>query len=564
MPSPEMQAFFSWFQSNDGYIDTAAMDVMDFPASEGGRGAIALVDIPENHTVFSIPRKLLLTPRTSALPAKMGERAWKKTFELHRGWAGLILCMMWEAAQGAQSKWCSYFEMMPTTFDTPMFWSEDELAELKGTSVVDKLGKDDAEKTYAEKVLPAIQSRPDLFAQEDIPTLYSLDVFHMMGTRIQSRSFTVEKDESELADAGQDQDVGNASMGSAMDVDEPEATGHEHEDGAVDEHNEDDDEGEDEDGDEADEDDNTEIAMVPLADILNARYKSENVRLFYEPECLKMVSTRVIKAGEQIWNTYGDPPNAELLRAYGHVDWLPLPFTSKSESGNAQEQEYGNPGDVLEIRADLVVQCVLDELNANANVGGGNSPMTMDDMEPRIDWWMEDVGEDVFVLEHPLADTDASQSSTADPKQRLVQTLTPSLLAFIRLLSLPAADFARAQQKDKMPKPGADARALRVARAVLVRRAGMYVGGGVLEDKAALGALDAVPVSVGDVGKRRRRHAIMVRLGEKRVLEALLGVVDEAAGWVEKEEGAGAKDEKKNKRKAAKDEDAEGGRKKRR
>lgn len=33
-----------------------------------------------------------------------------------------------------------------------------------------------------------------------------------------------------------------------------------------------------------------------------------------------MVSTKPIKAGEQIYNTYADPPNSDLLRRYGHVD----------------------------------------------------------------------------------------------------------------------------------------------------------------------------------------------------------------------------------------------------
>jgi len=46
MPSPEIQTFFTWFQSQNGYIDTAAMDVVQLPASEGGRGAIALLDVP--------------------------------------------------------------------------------------------------------------------------------------------------------------------------------------------------------------------------------------------------------------------------------------------------------------------------------------------------------------------------------------------------------------------------------------------------------------------------------------------------------------------------------------
>jgi hypothetical protein len=69
--------------------------------------------------------------------------------------------------------------ILPRTFDTPMFWNESDLEELKGSSVVgssayylacsrrfstlglfiEKIGKEDAEKDYHEKLLPAISVR---------------------------------------------------------------------------------------------------------------------------------------------------------------------------------------------------------------------------------------------------------------------------------------------------------------------------------------------------------------------------------------------------------------------
>jgi N-lysine methyltransferase SETD6 len=73
------------------------------------------------------------------------------------------------------------------------------------------------------------------------------------------------------------------------------------------------------DSDSDDEEDPSDVAMVPMADILNARYGCENVcsisvlfsyhfvfnaltqaKLFYEPDVLRMVSTKDIKASEQI------------------------------------------------------------------------------------------------------------------------------------------------------------------------------------------------------------------------------------------------------------------------
>jgi SET domain-containing protein 6 len=92
-----------------------------------------------------------------------------------------------------------------------------------------------------------------------------------MGSRILSRSFGVEKWQS---DADDDYDhEGNKSIGSSMDVDEQHPTGSEAQDDN--DNAEDDDDEDDEDG-----HDSSDTAMVPMADMLNARYGTENVRLF--------------------------------------------------------------------------------------------------------------------------------------------------------------------------------------------------------------------------------------------------------------------------------------------
>jgi N-lysine methyltransferase SETD6 len=106
-----------------------------------------------------------------------------------------------------------------------------------------------------------------------------------------------------------------------------------------------------------------------------------------------MVTTKPIKAGEQIvgslfalchlpqtltfhflqWNTYGDPPNSDLLRKYGHIDMIPLP-----QGGE------GNPSDIVEVRADLVVSTLAQQ-------NCGISPALT---KERIDWWLEEGGDE--------------------------------------------------------------------------------------------------------------------------------------------------------------------------
>ena len=65
--------------------------------------------------------------------------------------------------------------------------------------------------------------------------------------------------------------------------------------------------------------------MVPLADTLNHRTGFNNARLYYERDHLVMIAYKDCAAGEQLFNTYGDLGNRELLLRYGFVD-DPNPF----------------------------------------------------------------------------------------------------------------------------------------------------------------------------------------------------------------------------------------------
>ncbi|KAG6920153.1 hypothetical protein DXG01_004919 [Tephrocybe rancida] len=474
----------SWFQKNSGKIDTESVGFTTFSDSEGGRGVIALKDIPEDHVLFAIPRSLLLSTRTSPLVSRFGAAAWKD-LHLDQGWAGLILCMMWESAN-SDSKWSEYLAILPTNFDTPMFWDESDLKELDGTSVVDKLGREEAEQSYKDKLLPAIQSRPDLFPPESAQ-YYSLSNYHLMGSRILSRSFNVQKwDSGEEGEGAIDAPTNTRS--DEMDVDSR--------DSPEDKNNNDEAE------EEEDEEDSSDTAMVPMADMLNARYGSENAKLFDDENELRMVSTKPIKAGEQIWNTYGDLPNAELLRRYGHVDLLPLPKGGE-----------GNPGDVAEIRADIALSVILQK----------DSSLSEDSLRERIDWWLEEGGDDVFVLEADLG-------------------LPALLMSLIRLLVLDQDEWDSAKSKGKPPKPKIDAYILGIVHEVLETRLKAYPTT-LQEDESKLS---------GQISKNTKQ-AIVVRMGEKRILNELLAVVrdlqaKQSGKGINKRKGGGDGDSKLRKR----------------
>ncbi|KAJ7782346.1 SET domain-containing protein [Mycena maculata] len=452
----DVSELLTWFQASGGSLDSS-VGFTEFPGC--GRGAVALEDIPKGHVLFKIPREILLSTDTSTLPRRIGLDRWREA-KMHIGWVGIILCMMWETAQGPSSIWSKYLESLPATFDTPMFWSDLELEQLAGTSVVGKLGKADAERDFKGKLLPMVQSRPDLFPLETIPIYYTLGIYHVMGSRILSRSFDVEKDDPE-EEPEEDGAPADTSLGSAMDVDGPQDETESPHEG----------DSEPDDDSEGDEEEPFGVSMVPLADMLNARYGSENAKLFYETDDLRMVSTKSIKAGEQIWNTYGDLPNSELLRRYGHVDMLPLPTG-----------DLGNPGDVVEISADFAVAVLRpDETVTKA----------------RIDWWLEQGGDDVVVLESDLEVPEA-------------------LVSLIRLLRLTSDEWEKAVAKDKVPKPKIDNEILDVVRAIFERRLKEYPT--TLADDVALLANETLPLN--------KRHALIVRIGEKRILERAMQKIE--------------------------------------
>lgn len=79
------------------------------------------------------------------------------------------------------------------------------------------------------------------------------------------------------------------------------------------------------------------------------------------------------------WNTYDDRPNFDLLRGFGFVDYLPLP------SHLFGENKFGNPNDVVEIRADLVLE---QARHARQEI------VQCADLHERIDWWLEQGGDE--------------------------------------------------------------------------------------------------------------------------------------------------------------------------
>jgi SET domain-containing protein 6 len=167
--------------------------------------AVAIKDISQDTILFTIPRDLIINVQTSELQKKLpdvfdppmpdGE---DEEYEPLDSWASLILVMLYEYLQGEASKWKPYIDVLPQTFDTPIFWTEAELKELKGTCLTtEKIGKRESDEMLRSRILPIVLQNPGIFYPQGAAQLAEdnlLKLSHRMGSTIMAYAFDLEPD----------------------------------------------------------------------------------------------------------------------------------------------------------------------------------------------------------------------------------------------------------------------------------------------------------------------------------------------------------------------------------
>jgi len=177
------------------------------------------VDIPPDTVLFTIPRPSILNVANSELSKKLpqlfipepdneDDKNEDDQSSESNPWTSLILTMIYEFLQGEKSTWKTYFDILPSHFDTLMFWTDEELSELQGSTVRQKVGKAEAEAMFYKKILPALKNYADVFYPEGTKPLTDTEILalaHRMGSLIMSYSFELDKDDDE-EDAEADED----------------------------------------------------------------------------------------------------------------------------------------------------------------------------------------------------------------------------------------------------------------------------------------------------------------------------------------------------------------------
>ncbi|KAF7192783.1 Ribosomal lysine N-methyltransferase 4 [Pseudocercospora fuligena] len=296
--------FLTWLKSTGATI-SSKIQLADLRDRAAGRGVgmayqLATEDLAEDEELFSIPRTSILTTETSDLPTAISQ-------ELNDPWLSLILAMVFEYLRGTESPFQFYFDVLPENFDTLMFWTEDELQHLQGSAVVEKIGKEGADTTFSEQLIPIIAKHTDIFKTGSRNNQDLLALCHRMGSTIMAYAFDLEKPTS-------DQSTENVEE---WEEDEEQAI--------------------------------LPKGMIPLADMLNADADLNNAKLFYEDDKVVMKTIKPVKAGEELFNDFGPLPRADLLRRYGYV--------------TSNYAKY----DVVEISSDLIRDRAKEMLKVDEN-----------------------------------------------------------------------------------------------------------------------------------------------------------------------------------------------------
>ncbi|OCT54049.1 Ribosomal N-lysine methyltransferase 4 [Cladophialophora carrionii] len=269
--------FVEWFKSANGTRLSSKVQLKDLRNGNAGRGAVAAGDIEDDEELFAIPRSLVLATTTSSIPSPVIEPL-KNT----GAWPPLIVTIIYEYLQKEKSPWYPYFRVLPTTFDSLMFWNKAEIETLQASAVVSKIGRDQAEENWKDTIIPVMLSHSDLFVvagqNESERTTELIRLAHMAGSLIMAYAFDIDNDD--------DKDGKDTESDDEF---------------------------------EEDDEDEPSKGMVPFADMLNADADRNNARLFQESDYLIMKSTKPIEAGQQIFNDYGPLPRSDLLRMYGYI-----------------------------------------------------------------------------------------------------------------------------------------------------------------------------------------------------------------------------------------------------
>lgn len=292
---------------SQGFEWSDSLEFIDSP--ENVISVKASSDLKEGDVVAKIPKRGCLTIKTS------GAREIIESSEMD-GCLGLAMAIMYEKSLGEESPWAGYLQLLPDQECIPLVWTLDEVDSLLIGTELHKAIKEDKAIIYEdwkENILPLIDSS----LQNLDPCFFGVEEYFAARSLIASRSFQIDDYHGSgmvpLADlfnhktGAEDVHFTNVSSDHESDDDADE------ENGTTDVHaytgndeqiNEDGDSDKNESASAVADESNSESSLVSRDDSM----------------ALEMIMIKDVKAGAEVFNTYGLVGNAALLHRYGFTE----------------------------------------------------------------------------------------------------------------------------------------------------------------------------------------------------------------------------------------------------
>ncbi|KAJ3282795.1 hypothetical protein HK104_010721, partial [Borealophlyctis nickersoniae] len=294
-----------WFKEHDVSYDEYAIKLVLNLRGSGGKtqhamGVVAVRDLRVGETVCRISKEAILSPKTTAIADILEQH------DLSIGVLGLTVALAFEMSLGEKSPFFGYLSTLPERENLPIFWSEAELEELKGTDLGEAVLRDKALliDDFETHVVPMCKEHPDLLP----PSKITCDLFLRAASLVASRAFQVDafhgdsmvpladtfnhKTNAEIVHFESEGDV-CPTCGSFYECDCND-----------------------------DDDDNASVSSScpSLADSMSS------IPAVDDSMYLEMTTIRRCRKGDEVYNTYGVHGNGALLGRYGFC-----------EVGNAEE-----------------------------------------------------------------------------------------------------------------------------------------------------------------------------------------------------------------------------------
>ncbi|KAI9096521.1 hypothetical protein DFS34DRAFT_594432 [Phlyctochytrium arcticum] len=327
-----------WFLQHGVVFDEEAIElqahVRGAQADGDSFGILSKSNLNIDDTVCHISKDAILSIKNCGIADILEEAELGGVF-------ALALALLYEFSLGMRSPWYGYLQSLPERENLPMFWNESDVAELAGTDLSDSLLSDKSllRDDYETLLKPVLEAHPLIFHDRKH---FTFEKFLDASSLVSSRSFEVDYYHGEamvpladifnhksgaenvhfeaLAEVCTTCGASGPCWCTLLDSDEEWEEVSEFDD--IDDENE---------MEESGNDDESDCGSAPpsLYDpddwVQDAEERSKLLMLDDTPladvqDLIDMTVVRPCKAGQEVFNTYGERSNMQLLHRYGFAE----------------------------------------------------------------------------------------------------------------------------------------------------------------------------------------------------------------------------------------------------